>query len=202
MTRWKGPNANRMTPRRCDTTNHRAAPQERMFAKLTSTLDASNKKFVIRNGQTLELADREVNTYEQRPFLSHGRPARARGGARVVRRVSCRPHASTRRAHHDTERGAARNSGHAVRGAPRAIRPRSGVARAERQKETVVSPRHSPNDELATAACRASPDRPADRPAGRPPDPDRPPARPPASPPDRPTDRPPARPPARSWWVT
>ena len=34
--------------------------KERMFAALSEKLDASNKKFVVRGGETLELADEEI----------------------------------------------------------------------------------------------------------------------------------------------
>ncbi|KAJ1455143.1 hypothetical protein M885DRAFT_617498 [Pelagophyceae sp. CCMP2097] len=45
--------------------------KERMFASLTAQLDASNKKFVVRGGESMELADAEIVVGDIVTFNSH-----------------------------------------------------------------------------------------------------------------------------------
>ena len=45
--------------------------KERMFAALSDQLDASNKKFVLRNGTTLELPDAEIVVGDIVTFNAH-----------------------------------------------------------------------------------------------------------------------------------
>ena len=58
--------SSRVAPRRCIDYS-----KERMFARLTEELDASNKKFVLRGGKTLELADADIVVGDIVTFNAH-----------------------------------------------------------------------------------------------------------------------------------
>merc|ERR1719321_380243 len=45
--------------------------KERMFQSLSKQLDASNKKFVVRGGETVELQDREIVVGDIMTFNAH-----------------------------------------------------------------------------------------------------------------------------------